>query len=350
MNITEYQKILKEKLDKRIKLFEKASAEEKEFLLEDIDTLYNVIEGSKSKDEVIYFNSNYLLEELRDLEELKFFWPYFESISKIVPFYGDAISEKDAHLRFKQSLYLVDNFFQKDTPKRIRDLYNIIVKQKNVYPVDGNNVSNTGYSLFLYSGKEVIIQINPENTYSDVPVLAHEFGHGISFLDSNQFSNEIECFQEIISIFFQMAITEFYQKTPLYYEANDYLNVNISISVVLAKKLASFEKIYKISSPGLRQKELKKLVAAISEDEKDSFIENPALYSSKYIIGLFIAANLIMIYLNDREKAYHLVRKVIGLNSLEQAEEYLKRLENFDLMNPFGIIDYSNHLKRKLSN
>ncbi len=235
---------------------------------------------------------------------------------------GVVIPEKNTHLKKKDVIELVDEFY-KSTTKEIYDHYKKF--NKNFIKFDSRKDVDDGsiYSFPILNKKYIEIGTKGDKRKM-LHTLAHECGHAVGdFINPERVMND-DFFDEIESLFFELIGEDFFSK-----ELNDDVFKDYQRSTMYGfyrntKDTLDFKNaVSKVfNNMNSNNKPLDLLDEYLDKDNvEDIDIEG----NVKYIFSYIIALELYDVYRQDKEKAIHLLKRLINTN--EDKTEYQKIVE-----------------------
>lgn len=245
---------------------------------------------------------------------------------------------------------LVHSFYKDETNKKIFIDFEKLVKnrRKNFKIYREPNFIGYADSLYLPYKEQFFLRINIKNSIRDVAILAHEIGHGIQQLnnyDKNIFGKN-KIFLEIISTFFELICLEHFSKT------NEFSKQSI-ISMARyhenTKKDAYFLNLYFNSKK-------ESLEMPLSEENKEKFLEyfsNSGVQiddSLMYCFSYIIAIELYKIFIEDKEKAWFLIEKIIKINLNLNPQQYMKEIIKLGIIPNQNSIFVDELISEKVKN
>ena len=275
---------------------------------------------------LIFFEREYLQEEnVMYLQKYYFLFGLVDKISKIKTFNNKA--KVATTLSKNDILELANEFYKYGTNKELYDLFLKLYKNIDIHKSIFNRFR--AFSKFWPHQNQYDSKIYCGLSYSDlffVFVVVHEIGHGIQYLNNFYSSLYLEnyIFAEIVSTFLEMVSGNYFynsrfQKDALIYSLNDFDGI-----INKAKILGNYDTslIYK---------------------------KNP-IDDYPYIVAYNIAIELYMIYLEDLDKAFYYLQKIIEIPLYLPPEEYYQRILNLGITPGKNLDKYRLHLTRKLEN
>ena len=269
---------------------------------------------------------------------------------------------KEVYQRIEENndalIYLTEDFFNKMTiPKIAKDFKNIL-DQKNKIQIRYDNATSNYAGLTLIDDvlHEKYIYISRKNILLDLTLLPHEAFHYIfinEYIGIN-YSYNTKYLIEVEGMLANMLFGEYYKditekhdnifvdyNNRLYQEHIEDLVVKQSVLQALnEKKKIRFNKLNKF---------LNKVKANTNEfvDKNGlvSYLELPQDIGITYTLSNLIAIDLYYKYLEDREKAFYLLKRI---KDVEPTDQVLNLLEKNEIT--FMNDDYTNlkkYLKKK---
>lgn len=349
-----YYKALRKKLKEFESLRGKVSIDKKEELEESIKTIKSYLTKPYTIPETI---EECLLSEYQNLIGSQNLWPLCENLARHVdddlPYYP----YPDLVLTNNDLLELTHDFFKNATPKEIYLLFLKLYRQrKNAYFIDGPDALNFyADSMYLPFDSSFYLRIEKKNEFADVATMAHEYGHGIQFLTnySGTLLTSLYAFHELISTFFELLCTEYYTKdTTLGKKAIasnfEFWDVTCENAFLLNKELQILKSIKAYSNNDIKgfidfftkHSNTKELEEIIGVHPSNDFI---------YIIGYIFAIELYLIYKENPDYAFYLLKKIMAIDLRKDPESYFKEIKDLGI-NPTSSLDsFESHLKRELT-
>ena len=352
-----YKKFFEQKLRTLIKCYDNSNDVEKELIRQTV----SIIEGLLMKAPAKETDISLLLEkDYLWLSQYTLFWPYISQFCQLNN--GDFSKFEDPKTNFtnKEKLEMVHDFYKNGTNKEFFENFLKIYKnrKKNIH-FGKALASSRDYAdcIFLPYSREIYIQMNPLDTFRDIPTLSHEYGHGIQYL-SNYHPN---CFGpnyifiEIISTFMELACFHYYsyngnlKQVAIKSHVHTWSEITKS-SEILRYELSLFNEIFNLNPAD--KNNLRIVIDALvnshsSNDLNHILTEQPA-DDFIYIISASIAIELFMVYVNDPEKALYLLMKIIEIDFRLSPLEYLIKIRNLGITPNSSIPVYNDYLKREL--
>ncbi len=249
------------------------------------------------------------------------------------------------NLKQEDLLELVHTFFKEATTKQFyQDFLHFFQKRATHFHIYSAPALLYADATYLPYYQESYIQINARHELLDIPTIAHEYAHSIQFFhnyNKNLFK-ELIPFVEIVSTFIELICTEFI--TEQYYEKIGIITQFEELDTTLEniKSLKDEIRLLKTMSSS-------NIDSIITDDDNIDIIEESASSYFIYDTAWLIATNLFQIYLNDPEKAFYFLYKIINLDTNLSAKDYFQELTKLGLTTPEGLKTYDNYIKRKLT-
>lgn len=356
MNYFGYKKYIKSKLQYLKDLRKNIDDENLPLVLDSIDTLKCILsELNYQDDDRIQFDL-LMEEDFQHLKQSSNIWPSIYHIAKMPTNNIDANMPK-LYLRKNDLESLVYDFFKDATDDKSFKTFLYFFKSRRTNICISNLLPDdfTAESYYLPFQKEGFIHMHKHNDISCLCSLSHEYGHLIQNYHNYDHTSLYDMFpfREIVSIFFELLASEYFSKNGLLmpsilYQLDDIDNT-IKKAKFLKKELYLFHKI------GLKHiNEEKERLNMIQNYLKGNYkaqrilSHNPS-YDYPYIIGELIACELFMIYLNDPDKAFYLLYKLIDLNLKMEPKQYFEEIHKLNLGYTKSMKDYNEYVKRKLT-
>lgn len=213
-------------------------------------------------------------------------------------------------------------------------------------------------ALYLPYYNEIFIQIKPNGDITNLSDLVHEFGHGIH-LSNNYHPNVYK-----MNKFFLEIVSTFFEDIALYYYSNhgnfkDAAKMGLIELFELCKEdIVSINEIINIfNSLDIDSNTDNNLVnykicKFLDDDNTRSIIncllvENPHI-SACYIIAKLISIELFNIYLNDPDRAFYLLKKIMMIDLRKNLKDYYQEIVDLEIIPGSSTLGYNNYLKREL--
>ena len=355
MQLNWYNRDFRKKLRFFKKLRENATGKEKEILDASISIILDNLNYKQTKakncQEQILLDYNFLTS-------YRFLWPFISDISKVT---NDDITEipfPKIDVNNKELVGLVHDFFKNGTTKEIFELFcKLYYQRKNLHFARIKYHNICAFSIFIPYDQSFFVQLARKNEFTDVAFLAHEYGHGIQKLmnyNSNAFIN-LKPFVEIVSMFFELICTDYYSKIKEFeksaivtqFETWDMTTENAK-SLFQEFSILSAVDINEFQSKGDLIKNIDSFVNFANQRELSDLLDcRPSEYFI-YIIAQSIVNELYMIYLDDPEKAFYLLKRIMDINLNLLPQVYLSEINKLGINPNQNIDEYNMHLKREL--
>lgn len=351
-----YKKELEAKLKELKKLRETASVQQREIINETISTIEcNLVKSPRLPNNTL---EDSLLNEYQNMIKFKPLWDLCKSLAdlsdnEILKLPYPAIDLKD-----KEILELTHDFFRNATPLWTYDLFMKLFKQrKNLHFINYNKTPFYADTVFLKYYNAAYIQMARKYEFSDIPILAHEFGHGIQFLTNyhaNLFNN-LQAFSEIVSSFFEFICGYYYtQDSTLGPKAivNNYVTWDIACydAQYLIKEVQILKSI-EIDSCETKEdlhRNIRNFIAKSNKKDLYNLLETKPSMDFIYIFAYTIVTQLVMIYIKDPDYAFYLLKKLMEIDLRLTQGQYLDALLDIGLLPTEGIKEYDCHVKKEL--
>lgn len=245
-------------------------------------------------------------------------------------------------------LTLIGDFF-KDLDEELFNNFNEIYKNKNdqIIFLGRNNEFGLGVTYTIpYLNKQYVATYYDVEKMSPIEIITgfHEFGHGIaSHMNYERYIKE-DTLKELETAFIEMISMDYCSK---YFNNTDfYLQGLINLDVKYDDlfdyyELDEFSKEYDILSTN--EEEIKKVLKRNSLEEFREYYLNYNIYN-KYLTAYTIALNLYVIYLEDKEKALWILKRIINNNSIKESDMILKNIPIES-----KVIKYKKYLESKVN-
>ena len=352
-----YKKELEAKLRELKRLVKTASGEQREVINETISTIEdNLVKPCRL---VNYTLEERLLYEYQNMIEFRPLWDLCESLADLSDNEILKLPYPKLDLKNKEVLELTHDFFKNVTPSWIYDLFMKIFKQRtNLHFINYNKSLFYADTVFLKYYNTCYIQMARKYEFSDIPTLAHEFGHGIQFLSNyhaNIFTN-LKAFSEIVSSFFEFICGYYYaQDSTLGPKAivNNYVTWDIACydASSLVKEIQILKSI-EVSSYETKldlYRNIKKFIALSDKNNLRDLLDNKPSADFIYIFAYTIVTQLVMIYIKDPDYAFYLLKKLMEIDLRLTQEQYLDELLDIGLLPTESVEEYNHHVKRELA-
>ena len=351
-----YEKELKVKLRRFQRNIDALNPEQQEIIKDSIETIKIALTHERLK-----FSDNLedvIIHEYNNLKEFKNFWDIIDAFSDFSEDDTERYPYPDLDVSNKELLTLTYDFFKNGTPKYFFSLFEQLFNQRGRIRFISSSIPNFyGDALFLNYDKSFYIQMNRAHEFSDISIMAHEYGHGIQFLmnyNRNIFFT-LFAFSEIVSIFFELICAEYYSKDKtlgnkaiisLYDNWNTTIGnacgLNQEIQIFKSCKLThmeSIKKMRKILGGFIENNDYEKLCNLIATSPSLDFI---------YVFAYSIVTSLFMIYLTDHDFAFYLLQKIIEIDLNLSPDAYLQEIIKLGIIPNEGLKEFDSHLKREL--
>ena len=350
-----YNKELKEKLKAFKKLRENATGEEKELLDTLIDIILDIL---KSKPIKIRNYQDQILLDYNFLTLYRYLWPLVNDISKIANDDITSIPYPQLDVDNKELIGLVHDFFKNGTTKEIFELFcKLYKKRKSLYFLKSQDPTIYANSLYLPYDESFYVQMSRKNEFNDIAILTHEYGHGIHLLSnfSPNLYNNLIVYSEIVSMFFELICSDYYSKIKEFeksaivtqFETWDMATENAK-SLFQEFSILSAIDINEFQSQGDLIKNIDSFVSSVNQSELSDLLDCRPSEDFIYIIAQSIVNELYMIYLDDPEKAFYLIKKIIDIDLNLPPQIYLSEINKLGINPNQNIDEYNMHLKREL--
>ena len=291
--------------------------------------------------------SDFLIEQdYKYYSNTPFLWPYLEDFAQtIMPQYYD--DEPRIFLLSDDSLFsLVHDFYVHGTDNKTKDLFLKMYKKRESTVKISNNPDISGtntYSVFLPYYETTYITMNKENTFTDVAILGHEYGHGVQYLTNYSPKIYHTVFSEIASQFFEFLTLYYYSNIK---EFDDYALLaqynELDSLVIYANVLSEeIELLKRIDNKKNIKREISKLLKKDKEMVRLVLEYNPS-YNYPHLISGLIAIELIWIYLQDKEEAFNLLRKILNVNYNMNDAHVFNKILSLGIVPGRHLEDYKN--------
>lgn len=250
---------------------------------------------------------------------------------------------------------LVHDFFRESLDKKLYQTFSKCLKRRgqNIY---FHNLMGFREAdcIYLDYFKEVLIRVYRKDDIDDVASLAHEFGHGIQFMEnySTDIYSRQRVFIEIVSSFFEILSLEYLKGFDRYKDsAISKAAVTFNKSLDQTSDVILEHEILDDLGEGEFQKGNKyfeqvlngKIEEAVGKSLR-SIIKKGNIDGMMYSIGYLIAIELFVLYKYDREKALDVLKRLIRLSYRMSSEEYFKNIQSLGLNPCSHIEEYKSHI------
>ncbi len=352
-----YKKELEVKLRELKRLRETASTEKRKIINETISTIEDIF--AKPNRLINYTLEDRLLYEYQNIIEFRPLWDLCESLADLSDDEILNLPYPEIDLKDKEILELTHDFFKNATPSWIYELFMKLFKQrKNIHFINYNQSLFYADTVFLKYYNACYIQMARKYEFNDIPILAHEFGHGIQFLSNyheNIFDNLL-AFSEIVSSFFEFICGYYYTKdSTLGSKAiiNNYITwdsacCTASSLVEEIQILKSIDISFYETKLDLYQN-IKKFIASSDQNNLWSLLATEPSADFIYIIAYTIVTQLVMIYIKDQDYAFYLLKKLMEIDLRLSQDQYLDALLDIGLLPTESVGEYNCYVKKELT-
>ena len=318
--------------------------------------LYREPDYSKQSEAQIFY------DEYQRFKRCKFLWNDLSTFStyaqKPIDYDVKAIR---CNLSNDDLFALTHDFFKHGTNKEIFKQFMTFYKQRkrNVHFLRKTSMPFYGESFYVPYFKDFYIQLKPRKEFGDAATLAHEYGHGIQFLNNYHpnFFYKNHIFQEIISTLFEFLLLLYYSQNGEY----QYIAINSLIDVFEERKnqtqnINTF--LNYIAYLGLENcynkiEEAQRIEQYFTLYGNDAFHkmmkEGRISTDIMYIFATTIVCELLNVYYRDQDKAIYLAQKIMEIDPRLSPEDYYNEILKLGLY-PNKTIPRLNHrLKKELS-
>ena len=351
-----YYNALRKKLKEFESLRGKINEDKKDNLEESIQTIKSYLIKSYTIPETI---EECLLSEYQNLIGSQNLWPLCETLAKHVNDDLPNFPYPDLHLTNNDLLELTHDFFKNATSKEIYQIFLKLFKQrKNIYFTDELDELNFhADSMFLTFDESFYLRMEKKNEFADIATMAHEFGHGIQFLINynGTLLTTLYVFRELISTFFELLCTEYYTKDltlgkKAIASNYEFWDITCENAFLLNKEFQILQSIKNNSNPDIIS--IKNYINFfIHHSDNDELVETIGIHPSDdfiYIIGYIFAIELYLIYKENPDYAFYLLKKIMAIDLRKDAKSYFKEIIDLGI-NPTSSLDsFESHLKREL--
>ena len=329
-----------------------------------LDLIIKVIENTFQDDikENIPFNTiikdnltfprHFLNKEYKIYTKTSFLWPYIDIFSKHKYNYKHQ-KENKLDLSNDELIYLTSDFYQNGTNKKVYEIFiKLLNNSKFHFIEDNSDINFLGDCVYLPYYEKYYVQIVREPTFSDIATISHEFGHGIQMHFNPSYSIYSGIYVEIVSSFMELLCYEYF--SYIKYFKKDALQVlqetytsTIDYAIRMQKELNILKEISS-SNNHILNSNIKKFFNENPGLINDIIYENPT-DNYIYIIGLLIAIELFIIYLNDSDKSFYYLFKIMNISANISSKDYFNRLLTLGINPCENLYSFDNYLKRRLT-
>jgi len=353
-NITTFEK----RIELIIQLLEKEQNKETlELLKYDLNALKNYIEYCNITDKKQPMSLLKSYEILKfDYSSISYLWQEFQKHYSLSIKPINIPPLKSASLSQSNLFEITHDFFKSLNNSYYQCFMHYYKKRKEHvnFVFDENPFSNEGLTYILPSLKESFIEINRTYTIEDSLRLIHEYSHSISSLmNPYQMRYPKKIYSEIDSIFMEMIATDYLKCCTteenisilnmdriknFYYISKDINNI-INLINAEKKQNQDFNKNKILKEIALKE-------CDINNNELEDLLKYPDLYSTIYLISYIFAIELYYIYLEDKELALHILKKIILINE-NNDEKIFKDIKKLGLIPNKNFAKYQKECKQK---
>lgn len=277
----------------------------------------------------IWFDDYFIEEEnILYLQRHLYLFNLVEEISKRKLF-PDYTNDRYEKLSKKDLLELVHDFFKNSTNEEFYEIFLRMIRNREITLYKNKKDDFDAFTFYWPHIDKVITVIHCNNygtgnDFAYVPIIAHEVGHGIDAIINFHIASQQEnaIYSEIVSTFFELICNYYFYNTVYVEDAISYAYEFYNDIIQKAKLLSSY-KAY------------------------ENPIENPITFFP-YIVAFNIAVELFIIYLNDKDKAFYLLKKLIEIPKFIPHEEYFNRILDLGIKPNNSLDKFENVLKRML--
>ncbi len=348
-------------------LRQKATGEEKRKIDETISTIESLIAPVNDR-EVVLKSKNLSSKFLFERDALKEYDFLLDLLLPLTTFSGEkkSINLKVPHLKKEELFGLVNEFFKSALDTELYEQFEYMYKNR-LSLVSLNNTGD-GYdsaeAIYLEYFNEVYIRLRRYHSVEDPANLAHEYGHGIQFL--NNYNSNIyfgnQAFGEIISLFFELLMLTYLTNLSKFKNASidqqvlKLYNYSLRSSQILIEYIALNElDLEKMTNGELRKtinKNILNMYSSFSIDEVKT-IQDLLLLDlpdfAKYSISYLIAIEMYTVYMSDKDAGLKLLKDVMAIDLSLSKEEYYDKLVSLGI-NPSEHLDsYREHILTPVS-
>lgn len=360
--VLRYDKWKKNLIKKRIQTLEniKTSKTNSDLItmIDDIKNIYELI-SRKQGTFLDYTCLELLTDNFSLMSEYDFLWDIFKCFS----FYNNVLmdypyEEIKTNFSNQDILDLTYEFYKNATDKEIFSTFEKLFDKSNICFFEHSNVRFAADTLYLPYYKEMFTQIKTYGDVTDLSNLVHEFGHGIHLYnnyDKNVYKmNGI--LLEVVSTFFEDICLHYYGNTGDFQKASNVGLIELfelcKEDIVAVDEIINIYKCLDIDS-NTNKKLVDYRINKFLEDKDSRYLvnclllENPHV-SACYIIAKLISIELFNIYLNDPDKAFYLLKKIMMIDLRMNLKDYYQEIVNLGLVAGSSTLEYNDYLKKKL--
>lgn len=264
-------------------------------------------------------------------------------------------------IKDKELLELINSFFSSALDQELYDLFRrMFDNRRELVSLHSMDYDMTiGESLFLPYYKSVYIRLKRFQDVKDPANLAHEYGHGIQFLNNYHpnFYWGASIFSETVSLFFEILMSD-YLKTVSAFKSSvpmlqfRALNLTLLSSnriIVERNMLSSIYRVDKMPERVLRRQidaEIAKYPNLFGNCSVEDLFNSIVANDSKYVIGFVLALEIFMVYVKDREAGLNLLKRFMDINLNQSQEKYYKKVLSLGIKPNESIDEYKNYISK----
>lgn len=214
-----------------------------------------------------------------------------------------------------------------------------------------------GCTFPILGTKIVYMTMSRVNSLQDYLTLAHEMGHGVAYYinPEDMMDDDRMMYSEAISIFFETIANDYVaarddkQKDGLSIKIetfNDYLHtarmvcaMMDALSMLTSRELNNRKKITRFLEE----------YSCCDKDDIEFLLTNPFSEMFKYVSSYLVAVELYLIYLNDKDNALNLLRKMTTVE-VSDPRKYLEYLISIGIHPGRNIEEYASMLAQEKKN
>ncbi|MBE6156482.1 MAG: hypothetical protein E7161_01930 [Firmicutes bacterium] len=286
------------------------------------------------------------------------FWSLYQDFSRVNNTRIQNVSQlKQCSLTPKDILTFTHDFYKSLGSFFFNHFMKIFLRRNDhtmFLPPDAK-VSYAGMTLYIPHNNEAFIQIYREYTINDIITSIHEYAHGTSY--SINFLNLFAphyFYTEIITAFFEMIGADFLsstfgQENSTIIKATNH-NTMVEIGKVTSHKIDLITAESLLPNGYQRNKDLKKVANELLELDSaktEYLFSQENLDVDNYIMGYIIAMELYFIYLEDRDKALYILKKMLLQNAKSELD-YFINIKKLGIIPNFHTLEYRNQLDQSV--
>jgi len=277
--------------------------------------------------------------EKENLSQREFLWSLYQEFAKVnskpilnIP------NLKNTTLSPKDILELTYDFYKGLDPFIFKHfMQNFHMRKDHIRFVNSqSNNDFAGINIVISHRCESFIEVVSENTINDVITTIHEYGHTTSYI-INPFN---KCtpnfyFTEVITLFFELIGADYLGKLfgndeSIILKADNH-NTMSDFANITSNKIDLFIGESLLTNGYTKNEDLKNLakeLVNLDSEKLEDLFKNENVETDDYVIGYIIAIELYYIYLEDKDKAMYILKKMLLYKAKSELDYYnnLKRL------------------------